>query len=272
MDGARNDAGSVGGWCLTITTADGPFAASATSVVSSPNPSLPGDAVMFTATVTGGGNPATSGTVTFREGSTTLAADLPVNALGQASFATDALSVGAHAITAHFSGNLEVLISTGSVTHNVTVLPPGRWCSDDPIAVPDVGAATPYPSTIIVSGAGIDTTQVTVHLLNVSHSFPRDLDVLLVGPTGEDLVLMSDVDLDRTTDATLTFSDVASGPIPLTNAWQRALTSRPTLHSEIRRCLAGTGAGDAVGGHQAGHVRRRRPERHLESVRHRRPR
>ena len=213
VDGARNDAGSVGGWCLTITTADGPFAASATSVVSSPNPSLPGDAVMFTATVTGGANPATSGTVTFREGSTTLAADLPVNGLGQASFATDALSVGAHAITAHFSGNLEVLISTGSVTHNVTVLPAGRWCSDDPLVVPDVGAATPYPSTIIVSGAGIDTAQVTVHLLNVSHSFLRDLDVLLVGPTGEDLVLMSDVGRDRTTDATLTFSDVASGPI-----------------------------------------------------------
>jgi uncharacterized repeat protein (TIGR01451 family) len=60
------------------------------------------------------------------------------------------------------------------------------------IIIPDHGGATPYPSTINVSGITGLVSKVTVALSGVTHGFPDDLDILLVGPTGRRLVLMSD--------------------------------------------------------------------------------
>jgi uncharacterized repeat protein (TIGR01451 family) len=60
------------------------------------------------------------------------------------------------------------------------------------IVIPDHGGATPYPSTINVSGITGLVSKVTVALSGVTHGFPDDLDILLVGPTGRRLVLMSD--------------------------------------------------------------------------------
>ncbi|MGH9580306.1 MAG: hypothetical protein ACRD2R_04875, partial [Terriglobales bacterium] len=54
-------------------------------------------------------------------------------------------------------------------------------------------AATPYPSNIVVSGLSGTITKVTVKLKGFSHTFPDDVDILLVGPTGTNLILMSDV-------------------------------------------------------------------------------
>ncbi len=65
-----------------------------------PNPSLIGQSVTFTATVTGSG---ATGTVAFMEGATTLGTS-PLSS-GTAVFATSALSVGAHTITAVYSGD-----------------------------------------------------------------------------------------------------------------------------------------------------------------------
>ena len=79
------------------------------------------------------------------------------------------------------------------------------------------GVAGPYPSDIIVSGfpATHRISRVQVTLTNVSHTFPDDLDVLLVGPEGHKFILMSDrgagTDL---VNATLIFDDAASSPLP----------------------------------------------------------
>src|ERR1051326_3636025 len=60
-------------------------------------------------------------------------------------------------------------------------------------ATPPTPAGT-YPSTIAVSGlAGQVVGKLTVALRGFSHPFPSDVDVLLVGPTGQSLILMSDV-------------------------------------------------------------------------------
>lgn len=60
------------------------------------------------------------------------------------------------------------------------------------MALVDAAVAAPYPSTINVSGVTGTVTDVRVRLENVSHGFPGDIDLLLVGPTGQSVVLLSD--------------------------------------------------------------------------------
>src|SRR5512133_3900073 len=53
--------------------------------------------------------------------------------------------------------------------------------------------ASPYPSTINVSGVLGNITKVTVTLNGLTHPTIGDLDIVLVGPTGEASVLIADV-------------------------------------------------------------------------------
>jgi hypothetical protein len=76
-----------------------------TTLTSSPNPSVSGQSVTFTATVAASSafQPAVTGTVTFKDGSQVLAtASL---SSGQATFTTSTLAVGKHNITATYSGD-----------------------------------------------------------------------------------------------------------------------------------------------------------------------
>jgi hypothetical protein len=79
---------------------------STTTLTSSADPSTFGQSVTFTATVTanspGGGVPG--GTVTFKDGKTTLGT-ATLNASGVATFTTSSLSAGSHAITAAYGGS-----------------------------------------------------------------------------------------------------------------------------------------------------------------------
>jgi glucose/arabinose dehydrogenase len=100
--------------------------ASSTALVSTPNPSLAGQAVTFTATVTsvppGSGTP--TGMVTFQEGPDALA-QVPLDLDGTASFRTSALSPRSHAITAIFSSDSHFSSSARGLTQVVgTAGPP----------------------------------------------------------------------------------------------------------------------------------------------------
>ena len=53
--------------------------------------------------------------------------------------------------------------------------------------------AAPYPSNIAVAGVVGTITQVTVKLNCICHTFPDDIDILLVGPAGQNAIIMSDV-------------------------------------------------------------------------------
>ncbi len=53
--------------------------------------------------------------------------------------------------------------------------------------------ATPYPSNIVVSGLSGTISKVTVGLNNLNHTFPSDVDMLLVGPGGQSFIILSDV-------------------------------------------------------------------------------
>lgn len=61
------------------------------------------------------------------------------------------------------------------------------------ITVNDNTAATPYPSNITVSGVTGTVTKVAVKLLGINHTRPDDMDMLLVGPTGANAIIFSDV-------------------------------------------------------------------------------
>jgi subtilisin-like proprotein convertase family protein len=65
-----------------------------------------------------------------------------------------------------------------------------------PITIPPSGPANPYPSTIAVSGLTGTITDISVAINGYEHTWPDDVDVLLVGPAGsgaQSVVLMSDV-------------------------------------------------------------------------------
>lgn len=61
-----------------------------------------------------------------------------------------------------------------------------------PIIIPSVGPATPYPSDITVTDVPGTIIGVTVDLFLMNHTWPDDIDILLVGPTGYSVLLMSD--------------------------------------------------------------------------------
>src|SRR5262249_48706737 len=91
-------------------------APTATTVSSSANTAVYGQAVTFTATVTGGGTPVGEGTVTFYEGSTALFGPVTVDASGHASYLTSSLSVAGspHMITAKYSGTTNFITSSSN--------------------------------------------------------------------------------------------------------------------------------------------------------------
>lgn len=61
------------------------------------------------------------------------------------------------------------------------------------ITINAAGAATPSPSNIVVAGGPASINVMSVTLNNISHTWFNDVDILLVAPNGESLVLMSDV-------------------------------------------------------------------------------
>jgi uncharacterized repeat protein (TIGR01451 family) len=83
------------------------------------------------------------------------------------------------------------------------------------ITINDNTNATPYPSTIDVANVGGTVTKVTATLSNIHHTFPHDVDVLLVSPSGQEVVLMADTGGNHSlTNVTLTFDDAATNKLP----------------------------------------------------------
>jgi subtilisin-like proprotein convertase family protein len=113
--------------------------------------------------------------------------------------------------------SVEVSGLCDSVTNSATLavvsdglVSPAVFANPAPITLADFSAATPYPSSIEVSCVPSPITQLTVTLTNLSHTYDSDIDILLVGPAGQTVMLMSDVgDGNPINNATLQFSDAA---------------------------------------------------------------
>lgn len=73
----------------------------------------------------------------------------------------------------------------------------------------------PYPSVLTVSGAADTVTDVDVVLHGLSHTSPGDVDLLLVGPAGQQATILSDAGSDADISGiTVTLDDEAATPVP----------------------------------------------------------
>jgi subtilisin-like proprotein convertase family protein len=125
-------------------------------------------------------------------------------------------------------------------THTTT------FTNSTPIVIPVAGpgqiAATTYPSTITVAGITGFTYHMSVSL-NISHGYTSDVDIVLVSPTGEAVMLLSDVGGDGGTwnNVKLMLDDCA--PRSLRNV--PGTTSGRYRPSDVYSNPSGT-AGDAL--------------------------
>lgn len=120
----------------------------------------------------------------------------------------------------------------GTTAYSVTVQSVGfdafqSFSNPTAIVIPSVGTGTPYPSNITVSGLPTSGASVeTVTISGLSHTWSDDIDILLQSPTGQNVILMSDVGgANALNNVTYTFND--AGPA-MTGAANPTGTYRPT--------------------------------------------
>ncbi len=124
----------------------------------------------------------------------------------------------------------------GGYCLSFTTVAPTTDCNLAPLTIPSgapgatTGPAGPYPSSVTVAGMTGVVDKATVTLNGLAHTFPDDLDVLLVGPSGRAIVLMSDAGGDADLNGiTITFDDDAVASLP-DAAGIAAGTYKPTDH------------------------------------------
>jgi uncharacterized repeat protein (TIGR01451 family) len=117
------------------------------------------------------------------------------------------------------------VVATLQLSDGGTALPPvsfgfnlstaNSYANGGAIIIPEIGAGSPYPSTINISGLTGLVSQVTVTLSNLSHTFPSDIGAILVSPSGQASMLMAAAGAGyAVTNVTLTFDDSASSTLP----------------------------------------------------------
>jgi hypothetical protein len=215
---------SVSGQVLTVEP-------TTVALTSSLNPSLLGSAVTFIATVSSADATA-SGPVTFVDGSTTLCANVAINASLTASCSVSTLALGQHSITANYAGDANnassstpVLVQTvlqtpvltlavapnpAVVTANVTLTLTASAATGTP-----TGAITFYDGTTLIgtsnlSGGGVATFSTTT-LNAATHSLSAKYAGDAADASGTSNVV-SEVILQATT-LTMLGSSNASAPV-----------------------------------------------------------
>ena len=83
------------------------------------------------------------------------------------------------------------------------------------LTIPSSGPASLYPSPIVVSNLNGVVNKVVVTLNQITHPFPDDINVLLVSPTGQKVLLMANAGGGfGLANITLTLDDTASLSLP----------------------------------------------------------
>jgi hypothetical protein len=110
--------------------------------------------------------------------------------------------------------------NTAVLTINDTA---SQYQNTGPISVnnapgPAPEAVNPYPSNITVANAPVTIGSMRVTLYDFSHTEPDSVDVLLVGPGGQEFILMADAGgnaaIPANNTVTLSFRDAGPGVLP----------------------------------------------------------
>ena len=147
----------------TTTVQNVNLAVTTVTVASATNPSVVGQTVLLTATlsVSAPGSGIPSGTITFKDGVTTLGTSPVSN--GTVTFSTSGLALGAHTLTVSYSGDASFASSlSASLTQNVNQ--DGTVTSLTSSANPSVSGQTiTYTASVIAAapGAGIPSGTIT---------------------------------------------------------------------------------------------------------------
>ena len=179
--GSTNFSGSTTALSTPLTV-DPAIASTSTAVATSKTPTVSGEIVTFTATVTntsGGGTP--TGSVQFNDGAASLGSSL-LNGSGQATITTSGLSVGSHTITAdytpsgNFSGSTGTLsggqtVNKAATTMTITSFAPtsGNGVTGQAVtvnwavAVTSPGTGTPTGTVTVTGGSGCSAAVATGH-------------------------------------------------------------------------------------------------------------
>jgi len=197
--------------------------ATSATVTSSLNPSSYGQAVTFTAIVSaaspGSGTP--TGTVTFKDGSTTLNT-ATLNASGKATFKTSALLAGSHSITVVYSGDANFQTSTSSaIDQTVNQAGTGSALASSTDSSTS-GQAVTVAATINVSPPGSGSPTGAVALYDGSRSIgtgavsggiaTSTTSSLSIGSRSTKAVYGGDTNFKTRTSAALT--QVVNGSVP----------------------------------------------------------
>lgn len=150
----------------------------------------------------------TGGTVTFNPGETSR----PVNVV----ICTDSLPepVQTFNVTLSNPSSPAVIGTQNSTTVSINDTA-SQFRSADPLTIGSEAPANPYPTTINVKGLPATSGSVRVTIYDVSHANPEDLDLLLVSPTGQKVVLMADAGgSNALSNTTITFDDLSGRVLP----------------------------------------------------------
>ncbi len=221
---------AFGGSTSSPSTQNVNQAATTTSVTSSVNPSVYGQAVKLTATVSavspGTGTP--TGTVTFKDGAGTLGTGT-LNASGQATLTTSGLSVASHSITAVYGGSAIFSGSTSAAltqSVNRAGTTTGLTSSPNPSTTGQIVTFT-ATVTAVSPGAGAPTGTVTftdgvvtlgTGALNASGQATFSTSALALGTHSVSAAYGGDTSFNGSTSSTLTqtVNPAASGDFSIT--------------------------------------------------------
>jgi len=121
----------------------------------------------------------------------------------------------------------------GSISYTMRLGTGGSQTFSNPasMTIPDYAPTPPPPvsSQIAVAGMVGNVTDLSVKLNGVTHTWPADIDVLLVGPGGQSMLLMSDIggSVDLTGQAYV-LSDAAASSLATGNVLNPTGSYRPT--------------------------------------------
>jgi MYXO-CTERM domain-containing protein len=152
---ANHTGGSSAGLVQVVTAA-----ASTTALVPAPNPSVFGQAVTLTATVSSAASGTATGTVTFTDGASTLGT--ATLAAGVATLTTATLAVGSHPIAAAYGGDPSFAASTTTAVSQVVGKASTAVLVSSSSNPSLLGATVTFTATVTATAPGAGTASGTV--------------------------------------------------------------------------------------------------------------